>query len=576
MARPGVPLLALSIGTAAVAAKVVLSAPRLPLDAAEVAITWVSVTSFVVVGVALLLTRLPAANGWACLTVAWATVPGDLNTPHWAEVGQLSALGYAFELGYLPATVALVLRYPRDRLSAPQRRLVWALVVACIALRVPAMLTAGALADGFYRPDGWPSLGLPWWHDWVLHRGVVALRVVLLAATAAVLLRRAVTATGLARQSITPLAVIVAVCGAGAAVDQAVWLHLPVDLGAVHGATIRNVSAGLIPLALVADLLRRRVAAAAVVDRMLRTAASADLGATQQLMRQVVGDPSLALSWPGDRTPSPTDRQHQVEIRREDGRPLVTMTYDQRAVSDESVLLSAVSALRLGLENSRLTSDLLVKMTELDESRTRIVEAGMAERRRVERDLHDGAQQQLLAVAATLAKVDLVGDGDVRGVVREARGRLGDALTDLRRLARGIHPAALTQGGLPAALPALRATSSLPLDLDVDARLQQQRLAPALEGAIYFFVAEALANATKHAAATSATVTVGLDGDRVAVTVRDDGRGGASVVPGGGLAGLRDRVEALRGRLTLVSGGRGTTVTASFPVAFAEPTGEPA
>jgi signal transduction histidine kinase len=205
-------------------------------------------------------------------------------------------------------------------------------------------------------------------------------------------------------------------------------------------------------------------------------------------------------------------------------------------------------------------------MSELGNSRERIVEAGLAERRRVERNLHDGAQQQLLAVAATLAQTDYVADDEVRGVVSRARATLSDALAELRALARGIHPPALSQGGLPIALPALCERAPWPVELRVDPETRD--LPDAIEAATYFVIAEALTNAAKHANATRVTVTVRVADQRATVEIGDDGNGGADAGRGTGLPGLADRVDALDGHLTVRSvPAVGTTVTGEFSCA---------
>ena len=271
---------------------------------------------------------------------------------------------------------------------------------------------------------------------------------------------------------------------------------------------------------------------------------------------------------PTETTPAPGRRLEVVRL--DDGTPLVAVDSDERALADEALLHTALSAVRIGAENIRLSADLLARMAQLRESRARIVEAGTAERRRVERDLHDGAQQKLLGVAATLARVDLVDDEQLRAIVTDARARLADALRELRELARGIHPAALSQGGLPAALPTLCAAAPCAVDLYVDPDLTARRPPPVQETAVYFVVGEALANAARHAHPHHIIVDVRRKGDSLRALVSDDGRGGARIVAGGGLAGLADRMEALGGtfhvhnRTDLGPQTQGTTLEATF------------
>jgi PAS domain S-box-containing protein len=203
---------------------------------------------------------------------------------------------------------------------------------------------------------------------------------------------------------------------------------------------------------------------------------------------------------------------------------------------------------------------------ELQASRARIVAAADAERRRLGRDIHDGAQQRLMNVALGIQ----AGLGALPAGAEAARAALDDALAevrvaiaDLRELAAGIHPSILTNRGLEAAVDSLTGRMPLPTTFDVPAR----RWAPEAEAAAYFVVAEALANTAKHARATRAEVRVAEEEGRLRVTVSDDGRGGAVAAPGRGLQGLADRVGAAGGTLTVDSPpGGGTTVAAELPV----------
>jgi signal transduction histidine kinase len=201
---------------------------------------------------------------------------------------------------------------------------------------------------------------------------------------------------------------------------------------------------------------------------------------------------------------------------------------------------------------------------QLAASRARIVEAGDAERRRLERNLHDGAQQRLvsLSLMLRLAARRVQDDPEATEFLQRAGDELAQALQELRELARGIHPAVLTERGLAPALQALAARAPLPVDVD----LPDERLPAPVEAAAYYLVSEALANVAKHARASEVRVAVDrLDG-RVRVEVVDDGVGGADAAGGTGLRGLTDRVEALGGRLAIDSPpGRGTTLRADIP-----------
>jgi signal transduction histidine kinase len=199
---------------------------------------------------------------------------------------------------------------------------------------------------------------------------------------------------------------------------------------------------------------------------------------------------------------------------------------------------------------------------ELAASRARIVAAADRERRRVVRDLHDGAQQRLVHTIVTLKLAQRAQDHEARALVGEARHNAEQANAELRDLARGILPSVLTHGGVGAAVEALCSRTSIPVEIDVSVG----RLPPAVEATAYFIVAEALTNIDKHSHAQRAEVTTRMSNDTVEIRIRDDGVGGARA-DGSGLVGLRDRVEALGGTMTIESpDASGTTLVAKLPL----------
>jgi signal transduction histidine kinase len=250
-----------------------------------------------------------------------------------------------------------------------------------------------------------------------------------------------------------------------------------------------------------------------------------------------------------------------VTVIGPEAEPLAAIVHDDRLLGQRRLLEAAGSAAKLALENTRLQAELRSQLAELKASRARIVSAADAERRRVERDLHDGAQQRLLALGLALQLLrDRGGDPELLG---EAETELQAALAELRDLARGIHPAILTEQGLAPAIRSLADRSAI----DVTTKLQEERYPQEVESAAYFLVSEAIANVVKHAQATYAVVAVTRLNGRLVVEVRDNGRGGATS-SGSGLQGLADRVGALDGQLTVDSEqGRGTTIHAEIPCA---------
>jgi signal transduction histidine kinase len=252
-----------------------------------------------------------------------------------------------------------------------------------------------------------------------------------------------------------------------------------------------------------------------------------------------------------------------VCLRAADGRHLGHM-----AVMDAGPLAAAdddVAAMRIFASRAAAELERRHQAAALERSRARVIEAADSERRRVGRDLHDGAQQRLAAVSTLLKAAQRRierGDEPIE-VLRLASDELGAAQTELRDLARGLHPVALSERGLRGALESLTAGSEVPIAFDVDA----DGLPEPIELAAYFIVCEALTNARRYAAASAIRVRVAPVADALLVEIADDGAGGADPGSGTGLRGLVDRVDALGGRLELDSPpGAGTRVTARLPL----------
>jgi signal transduction histidine kinase len=264
--------------------------------------------------------------------------------------------------------------------------------------------------------------------------------------------------------------------------------------------------------------------------------------------------------------PPVTHDRTSASIEHE-GREVAALVYDA-ALDDDPEMVEAVrAAATMALDNERLLEESESRLTEVHVSRQRIVAAGDAERRRLERDLHDGAQQRLVAIALQLRMIQ----ADIRRdpaaaeqLVTAASGQLAASLEELRELARGIHPAALDHG-IESALDSLATRSTVPTAVSCDV---PEHLPQAVELAVYFVVCEALANVGKYAEATTASVRLSRAPRGVALEIADDGVGGADASRGSGLHGLADRVEALGGHLLVTSPpGAGTVITAELPCA---------
>jgi signal transduction histidine kinase len=295
-------------------------------------------------------------------------------------------------------------------------------------------------------------------------------------------------------------------------------------------------------------------------------------------LARALGDPSLELAYWLPESRQHVDHEgHPVELPppesdravtpvERDGRRIAAIVHDPALLDDVEQVRAAGAAAGLALENERLDAELRAKVEELRTSRSRLVEVGLSQRRRLERDLHDGAQQRLVSLALTLrlAQERLERDPQEAGrILARSQEELEEALTELRELARGIHPAILSDRGIAAAAEALASRAPLPVELG---EFPADRAPEHVELAAYFVISEALTNVAKYSAASRAIVAVTRENGQLVVEVSDDGVGGADPEQGSGLSGLAARVEAIEGRLEIDSEpGRGTTVRASIP-----------
>jgi signal transduction histidine kinase len=323
----------------------------------------------------------------------------------------------------------------------------------------------------------------------------------------------------------------------------------------------------LIAVGLFADLLWGRWAQAAVTGLVVDLGDTDAAGTLRDRLAQTLGDPTLVVAYvlPGEdgyvdeagraiELPAPGEERTVTRIE-EDGRQMVALIHDVAVLDDPGLISAAASATRLALSNVRLQAAVRARVAEVEASRRRIVEAADEQRHRLERELHEGAEQRLGQVAELLS-----GSGDP---LAEVRARLDDARADLSEFARGIRPRVLTEHGLRAAIEELAERSSVPLEVVV----APERFAPSVEAAAYFVCSEALTNAAKYADASCSTVSITANDGLLLVDVADDGVGGADPTRGSGLRGLSDRVEAIGGLVRFESAaGHGTRVIAEIPL----------
>jgi signal transduction histidine kinase len=349
----------------------------------------------------------------------------------------------------------------------------------------------------------------------------------------------------------------------------------PWVLGPVAGAVLAALAiASAIVSVAVLDGLGRPLRA---VARRLLNPRSAQTGGVREMLVESIGDGSLSIAyWLPERQEFVDDRGLPVELPEvdsgrtwtdveRDGERIAAIVHDAVLNTPPDLVRSAAAGAAPALENQRVQVALRARVEELRASRARIVESGMEARRRLERDLHEGAQQHLVALSLELQMLRsrVAGDPDALRILDGSVEKLNAALAELRELARGIHPAILTHRGLDGAIVSLIDRTQLSVDYENEL---DERLSPAAETAGYFVVLEALSNVLQHAGVTRASVRVRREPSGTVVEVEDDGAGGADPGLGSGLRELEDRIAALDGTLTVLSpAGGGTRVTARIP-----------
>lgn len=570
-------LIAISaLGAGAGAAALAFGSDREPRPAAASA-ALALVVGWAYIGSGLVAWRQRPENrlGWVMVVIgfAWfATFLADSNAR------LLFTIGTALEDIYLLGFVYLVLSFPTGRLRS---RLDLALFASAVAIGTVVELAWLLFADSrAIICAHCPANAFQVLRNEELAQGILqgqrVIGLVLSVFTVALIVSRWRGASGPQRRAVAP------VLWTGGAMFGALAISIVNDIaGGPLGPVptwMRSSLFASIPIAVLAVLLQRRLARASVAGLVVELGTGAGAVDLREALGRALGDPSLELAfWIPARgryvaadgspmeLPQPGDDRASTTVERE-GEPIAALIHDSALRENLELVDSVCAAAALTLENERLRAELLARLSELQASRARLVEATEAERRRIERDLHDGTQQRLVSIAMALglAESKLLNDRRaVEPVLREARDALTLALEELRELSQGIRPAILIERGLAPALDDLsrRAALSVQLEVTVGGRLPEQ-----VEAAAYFVASEALTNVAKHSHASEVRLLAACEGGMLIVQVADDGIGGAGTGEGSGLRGLADRVEALGGRLTLSSPpGRGTILRAEIP-----------
>ena len=494
-----------------------------------------------------------------------------VTTFAWSENDVAYTFGQALDLVPPVLFLHVFLAFPEGRLHGRgERTLVATAYVTAIAFELVRMSLGGFGPHNLLEITSSPAVA-----EGVRHFQLVTVGALCLCGVGILALRRSRSGRPLRRTS----AVLVDSFALGLIMIAA--LLVSATFGGPWVQEIRwatFVTIGLAPVAFVVGLVSARLARVAVGGIFVELRSDPEPADLRDALARALGDPSLTLAYwlpdfgsyadlEGRAVEVPgADKRAVTRIDR-DGEHVAALTHDPSLREERELLDAATAAAGIALENARLHAELRARLEELQGSRARIVEAGRNERKRLERNLHDGAQQRLIALSLELSLLEeqLGGDPDAASRLAAARSEIAASLDELREVARGLHPAVVSDHGLEVALEQLVLHAAVPVRLTVDVGT---RLPEALEVAAYYLVSESLANVGKHASASSATVDIVRRDDNVVVEVTDDGVGGAHEERGSGLRGLADRVEALGGTLRVWSpAGVGTRVRAEIPCA---------
>jgi signal transduction histidine kinase len=581
--RRGTAALASVIAAAGgVACALSIAAPALrglPLHPLDQAIHTGVAAAYIGTGVVALLRRPGNATGLLMAAIGFLWLVGDL---YWIPGAVPFTIAATFALFYQNVLAHLALAYPSGRLPGGfERRVMVGLYAWTLVNNLVRMLLFDPRAGGC---AGCPANLLLVVHDPGVERWrndvTSYLDTAVIVAVGAVIVRHWWRRTRAVRYVIAPV-----LWAAGPAVAYLVTREVADDFVTLSPTGARIVyqfmPAGLAvwPLVFLVGLLRTRLDYARVGALLPQLSGPVAPGRVRDALAAALHDPRLELLYWSPITDGYVDLDgHPREPVASPGRtvapiggaggPLAVMLVDEIVLQEPALLQAAGAMARLALENERLQAEVRSQLVQLRSTTARLVETGQDARQRIERDLHDGAQQRLLALSMTLGQARArAGDGAdprLRAFLDHAADDLQQAISELRELARGIHPMLLTQEGLASALKALAERAPLPVEISAPSR----RFGDTVESTAYFFVSEAVTNAARHAAASVVQVEVTVAGDEMTVRVRDDGVGGASpATPGGsGLLGMRDRVVAFGGRMTVTSPtGGGTTIVARLP-----------
>ncbi|HXV57625.1 MAG TPA: histidine kinase [Gaiellaceae bacterium] len=542
------------------------------------------------VGVGIVVWRSGEYRRFGRLLVAWGLVD-------FLAVLSFSSDSALFSAGRIgiwivePVAVGVILSFPTGRLRGAADR---ALVGLLAALVLVLFLPTAFLVDRFPEPSFWTTcygdcpnnafqaVGTEpaFVEAWVRPVRELLL-IVAYAGVVLVLAGRLQAATALGRRMLAPVFAVAIVRSVAIAAGVALRRRDPAAAALDPIAWIFVLCLPAFAAAFFVGIVRSRVLAGEALQRLaFRLGREARPDDVRDVLASTLGDPTLEVAYwigePGGWVDAAGQAAHVPEGRpdravtevREDGRRVAALVHDPALLEQRRFVEAAGSFALAALENQRLRAQVESSLETLAESRARVQAAADGERRRIERDLHDGAQQRLVALrlrleraAETVSEQPERGAAELRGLGRE----VGEAIEDVRSLARGIYPALLADRGLPDALRDAARRSPLPVAV---AARGVGRYAPEVEAAVYFTCLEALQNAAKHARGATSVSVVLVDDGALRFEVQDDGSGfaGEAVAAEGGLANMRDRIEAVGGKLSIGPAASGTRVSGVIPL----------
>jgi len=566
----------LAVLISAVAAPLVIG--HGPVDVPVQVADYAAGGSFLVVGLVAARRRPRSRIGLLMMAVGLVFFAPEVG---WFPNALVWSVGTALEGMWAPVLGHVYVSFPTGRLRARRDRLVVAVAYGWSLL---ATLASSLTAH--------PVDPLPWAHNVFgvlgnqhlnqeINQGEAVVSAVVIALVMGTVISHWRHATPPGRRVLAPVFWTVTPIG--------VWLALVFfaqagSLGGAAGDSVTGIGylvVATLPFGFLIGLLRTRLGRGAVGNLVVQLGARAEPAERlDAALARVLGDPTIRVLYRvssatgdcryvdahGQPAPLPgTGTGRAVTTVDQRGEPTAALVHDASLLDEPELLEATVAAARLAIDNARLQAEVRAQLEEVRASRARILHAGDVERQRIERNLHDGAQQRLLTLSLALRMAESKADRnpELKTALGDAAQELKEALAELRELAQGLHPAILTRSGLAAAVRAAARRAPVPAEL-ID--VPEERFRPDVEAAAYYVVSEALANTGKHASATCARVSIRQSGGVLRVEVADDGVGGADAVNGSGLTGLADRVAVLGGTLAVTSPpGAGTEIRAELP-----------